>query len=106
MLSILNVASVVDVAGSVGVGVTASGVATTAAVIDISDIMRSFYQYKLSSISQFIKDKSRDLQKLLENFNRSTISVVNVLLPAGVLLIIFVLYSKDLLAVVVLLFNL
>ena len=45
---------------------------------------------------QLIKGKLRHLQKLLKYFNGTTTSAFNVLLSAGVLLI-FVLYLKDLL---------
>ena len=55
-------------------------------------------------ISQLIKGKSRDLQKLIESVNGTTTSVSHVLILAGVLRIIFVLYSNDLLVVVLLLF--
>ena len=79
MLLVLINASVVHVAGSDGVGVTASGLAATAAVINISYIIRSFYHDKLSSISRLIKGKSGDLQKLIKYFIRSTIYVANVL---------------------------
>ena len=51
-----------------------------------------------------IKSKSRDLQKLLKYFNEATISVSNVLLSAGALPIIYVLYSKNVLVVFLLLF--
>ena len=68
-------------------------------VIDISDLIHSFDHDKLSSVSKLINGKSRNLQKLLKYFNVTTTSVCNVLLPFGVLPIIFVLYSKDLLVI-------
>ena len=78
--------------------------ATTAAVLDISEIIHSFEYYESSSISQLIKGKSRNLQKLLKYFNGTTGSVSNVLLLLGMPPIIFILYSKDLLVAVLLLF--
>ena len=39
------------------------------AVLDISDILQFLEHDKLSSISQLIKCKLRDLQKLLKYFN-------------------------------------
>ena len=50
--------------------------------------------------------KSRDLQNLLKYFNGITTSVFILLLFTGFLPIIFVLYSKDLLVVDLLLFTL
>ena len=58
---------------------------------------------KTSYISQLIKGKSRD-QKLLNYFDRTTTSASNLLPLFGVLSINFVLYSKNLLVVVLLLF--
>ena len=55
-------------------------------------------------ISQLINGKSRYLQKLLKFFNGTTTSTFNVLLSFGVLPINFVLYSNNLLAIVLLLF--
>ena len=55
-------------------------------------------------ISQLINGKSRYLQKLLKFFNGTATSTFNVLLSFGVLPINFVLYSNDLLAIVLLLF--
>ena len=71
-------------------------------VLDISDITQFFAHLKLSSISQLINGKSRDLQKLLKYFNGATTSASNILLLFSVLPIIFVLYSKVLLVVVLL----
>ena len=59
--------------------------------------------YKSISISQLINGKSRDLQKLRKYFNRTTTSASNVLLSIDVLLIIFILYSKDFLVIALLL---
>ena len=58
---------------------------------------------KTSYISQLIKGKSRD-KKLLNYFDRTTTSASNLLPLFGVLSINFVLYSKNLLVVVLLLF--
>ena len=68
--------------------------------LDISYITQFFHHVKSSSILQFIKGKSRDLQKLLRYFNGATSSTFMSLLSGRLLLIIFVLYSKYLLAVV------
>ena len=69
VLFIWNVASVVDVAGSAGVGGLAAGLAVIAGFLNISDTMESFDHNKSSSISKLIKSKLRDLQKLLKYFN-------------------------------------
>ena len=58
------------------------------------------------ALFQLIKGKLRDLQQLLKYFNVTTTSVSSVLLLAGALPVIFVFYSKYLLFVVLLLFNL
>ena len=65
---------------------------------NISHIIQFFDLGKSSSISHLINGKSKDLQNLLKYFNVATTSVSNVL--PGVLPIIFVLYPKDLLVVV------
>ena len=71
----------------------------------ISTIFTQFFDHvKSSSILQLIKDKLRDLQTLIKYFNGATISTLNLLVLPGVLPIIFVLYSKDLLIVAFLLF--
>ena len=54
--------------------------------------------------SHLINGKSRDLQKLLKYFNGTTNFAFNLFALSGMLHINFVLYSKDLLAVVLLLF--
>ena len=59
---IWNVAPTVSVASTAVTG----GLAGTAGVFDILDIMQSLDHHKSSSISQLIKCKSRDLQKLLK----------------------------------------
>ena len=47
---------------------SAAGLAGASGVLDISEIMQSFDHDKSSSISQLIKGKSRNLQKLLRVF--------------------------------------
>ena len=61
---------------------------------------------KSSSISQIMNDKPRDIQKLMTYFNGTTTSASNTLLLFDMLRVIFVLYSKDLLVNVLMLFNL
>ena len=73
-------------------------------IIDISDITHPFEHDKSKSISQWINGKSRNLQKLLKYCNGTTTSVSNVLLSYDVFPIIFLLYSKDLLFIILLLF--
>ena len=73
------------------------GLADTSGVLDVSEITQSFNYDKSSSISQLIKSKSRNLQKLLKYFNGTATSVSNVLLPAGVLPAILLLYSVKIL---------
>ena len=48
------------------------GLAATSRVLDISYIAQSFNHDKLSSISQLIIGKSRDLEKLHKDFNVTT----------------------------------
>ena len=69
-------------------------------VLDISVIIQFLSNLNSSSISQLINGKSRDLPKLLNYFKGTTISAFNLLALSGVLPIIFVLYLRDLLAVV------
>ena len=75
-----------------------------AAVIDISDIIHAFDHAKAISVSQLINSKSRDLKKLLKYFNGTTTSVPNIFLLFCVVPVNFVLYSKDSLVIVLLLF--
>ena len=75
-------------------------------LFNISDITQSSDHAKSSSISQLIKGQSRDLQKLFKYFNGATTFAFNTPLLAAVLPVIFVLHSKDLYVVVLLLFNL
>ena len=79
------------------------GLAATAAVLDIPEITHFIYYGKPSSISQLIKGKSRGLQKLLKCFYETATSVSSLLVLAGVPPVIFVFYSKNLLAAVLLL---
>ena len=58
---IWNVVPVVNVASLAGTGELASGLVGTSRVLDISDVIQFFDHGKLSSISQLIKDKSRDI---------------------------------------------
>ena len=76
----------------------------TGAVLYFSDFTQFFNHDKSSSISLLIKGKSKDLQKLLKYSNETTTSAFNVLLLICVFPIIFVLYSKDLLVIILLLF--
>ena len=64
----------------------------TGAVLNIYDIRQYFGHLKSSSVSQLIKGKSRDLQKLLKYFNGATTAVFYILLLAGVLPINFALH--------------
>ena len=98
-LFIWNVAIFVSIASLAGLG----GLAGTAAILDVSDIIHSFDHEKSSSVSQLIEWKSRNLQKLLKYFNGTKLlclmyyySLMHSLL--------FLLYSKDLLLAVLLLF--
>ena len=82
--------------------VGALGLPDILGVIDISDIIHSFDYDKSVSVSQLINGKSKDLQKPLKY--GTTNSAFNILLLFRVLPINFVLYSKDLLFIVLLLF--
>ena len=92
-LFISNVAPVFSVA-------SAKLAHSTSDVLDISDITQYFDHVKSSSISQLIKGKTRDLQKLLTYFNGAITSRFNLLLLFDVFPINFLLNSKDLLVVV------
>ena len=63
-------------------------------------LCNNFNHDKSSSILQLLKDKLRDLRKLLKYINGTTTSVSKVLILIGVLPIIFALYLKDLLVFV------
>ena len=95
---------VVCIAATSGPGGLAFGSPSTACIIIISDIIHSFDHQKSSSVSQLINGKSRDLQILIKYFNGKTTSASNILLSSGVFPTNFVLYSNDLLVVVLLLF--
>ena len=65
-------------------------------ILDISVITHDkSWPWQISSISQLIKGKSRDLQKLLKYFDGATTSAFNLFPLFGVLSIIFALYLKD-----------
>ena len=64
-LFISNVARVVGPSGRCAIGWFAAGWVGVSVLFNSSDIMHSFDHNKSSSFSQFIKGKSRDLQKLL-----------------------------------------
>ena len=86
-----NIAPIVFVGGTLSLAAELAG---TPGVLDISELTQSPDHDKSCSISQLIKGKSRDYQKLLNYFNETTTSVSDVLsLLAGVLPIIFVFYS-------------
>ena len=101
MVLFIWIHALVVTAGAFAIDGLVTGFASISGVF-ISD-MQFFDHNKSSSISQLIKGKSRYLQKLLKYYNGTTTSVSNVLLLAGVLPIIFALYSKDLLTNVLLL---
>ena len=100
MLFIWSVAPVVNPSGRCARGGLSIRLAATSVLFNILEITQFLDKDKWSSISQLIKGKSRDLQKLLKYFNGTATSVSNVLLLVGVLSISSVLYSKDLLVVV------
>ena len=67
-------------------------------------MLYTFFDHeKSSSVSQLLNRKWRDLQKLLKCFNETTVFASNVLL-SGALPITFVLSSKDLVVIYLLLF--
>ena len=75
------------------------GLLIASGVFDNLDVIQFFDHVKSISVSQLIKLKSRYLKKLLKYFNVTTTSASNLLLSPGVLPIISVYYSKDLLDV-------
>ena len=75
----------------------------TSGIFNNLEVTQFIEHVKSRSISHWLKEKSRNPQKLLKYFNGTT-SAYNVLSSAGVLSIIFALYSKDLLVIVFLLF--
>ena len=105
VLFISNVASVADPSGRYAVGGLAARSAGTSELFKISDITQSPDHTKPSSVLQLIKSTSGNFQKLLKHFSETTTFVFNTLLLAAVPPVVFVLYSKDLLFVVLLLFN-
>ena len=89
----------------------ASGLADITGLTDISDIIHSFDYDKSSSVSPLINGKSRNLQKLLNILIEQQLlclmyyyHFVFFLLSFGVLAIVFIFYSKDLLVIVLWLF--
>ena len=66
--------------------------AVTSGVLDISDIMQPFDYEKSSIISQLIKGKLKDLEKLLNYFIQTTTSVSNALLLLSGLLQLYLSY--------------
>ena len=90
-------------------GGLAFGLSATAAVLDISDIIQFFDLDKLSSILQLkvnLEIFNGFFNFLLKCFNGTITSVSNLIyiLSAGMLSFVFVLYSEDLLFLVLLLF--
>ena len=69
-------------------------------MLSFSDITQFFDRDKSYAILHLTKGKSKDLKRLLKYFNGTETSVSNMVLLIGVLPIIFVLHSKDLLVVV------
>ena len=100
---IWNVAAILCIARTSWTCGLAYGFGGTLDIIAISDTTYSFDHDKLISISQLIKEKLRDLQKLLKYFNRATTSMSNILLSFCLIPINFVLYLKDLLVIALLL---
>ena len=88
-------APVVCVPATSGTNRLAFGLSATKAVLNISDIIPYFYHQNSSSISHWINNKPRNLQNLLNYFNRTEISVSSLLISSIILPIIFVLHSKD-----------
>ena len=78
-LLIWNVSSEVNVGRIRGLGELAFRLAGILGVLYICVIIDFLDQENSSSISQLIKGKSSDLQKLLKYFNEATTSVPNVL---------------------------
>ena len=89
-----------------GTGGVALGLPAIADFIDLSNNTQDFDHVRSSSMLQLINGKSRNLQKLLKYFNGKTTSASDILSLFGVLPISFVLYLKDLLVIVLLLFML
>ena len=80
-----------------GINRLAFGLPATKAVLNISDIIQYFDHLNSSSFSHWINSKPKNLQNLLNYFNRTEISVSSLLISPIILPIIFVLHSKDLL---------
>ena len=99
-----NVALVVYLASISGTDGLALVLPAILGVIHISDVIHSFDHDRSNSISQLINDKLRNLKKLFKYFNETATSPLNIVLLFGVLPINSVIYSKDLLVVILLLF--
>ena len=96
MLFTTNVVPIVNLAFT-GLSLPTSG------AVDFSDIIHSFDHDKSNSTSQLIKSKARNFRKFLKYVNGTTKSGYNLLFSVGALPIDFVLYSIDLILVVLLL---
>ena len=103
---IWKVTSEVDFCGIQKLGELAFGLpGSPGFLLNFLNIIQSWDYDKPWPISQLIKGNSRDLQKLLKYFHVTKTSALNsVLLLPGVLYVIFVLYSKGMLLVGLLLF--
>ena len=103
---IWNVTSEVDFCGIQRLGELAFGLpGSPGFLLNFLNIIQSWDHDKPCPISQLIKGNWRDLQKLLKYFHVTKTSALNsVLLLPGVLYVIFVLYSKGMLLVGLLLF--
>lgn len=82
VLFIWNNVIVVDVAGACTIIGTVAVLATISSVL-ISDIIKLFDHDRWCLISQLIKGKSIDFQKLLKYINETITSVYNVLILIG-----------------------
>ena len=103
MLFIWNVSPAVCVDWTRLVSELQAELAGALGVFGISEIMQP--SSKSKSVSQLIKGKSRDFQKLLKYFNGTATFVSTVLYYyLNILPISFVLYSKDLVVFFLLLF--
>ena len=95
-LFISSVAFKVFNSGTRSVGKTAFRLVGTSGVVYICDIIQLHNHHKSRSISELIRGKLKDLQKLLKYINGITTFVSNALLSTGVLPIILALYLTDL----------
>ena len=102
MLFVWNVAPFIAVTNLYTTGSVLGS--TSLNIHETSIVIQAFKHDKSNSVSQLIKSKLRDLQKLLKYFNETATSAFNLLVLTGVFPVIFVLYLKDLLVVVLFLF--